>query len=219
MIKKISHWYRLSERTISVKNLSVVGVVFVLTSIMAAVFAYPPAVGILGNSKSCLSCHVDNGPWSDESKTIVDIIDKETGKSLRQADGSFLIEVGRFQARTVLTVIGRVAGDTVPAPNRNAWLYVDPNLIGGGSLSKFAPGWSVDLPMSCRLAGDKVDAYAGATVTSLPMTIRPLDDARDTEVALQVMLTSGESVKSEAKKGLRSNYLLRAVHLVVKGEQ
>lgn len=219
MINKISYFCRLSERAMSIRNLSVVGVVLAGTSIMAALFAYPPAVRILGDSKSCLSCHVDNGPWNDESKTIVDIIDKGTGKSLRQADGTFLIEVGRYQARTVLTVIGRAAGDTVPAPYRNAWLYVDPNSIGAEALSKFAPGWSVDLPMSCRLAGDKVSAYAGATVTSLPMTIRPLDDARDTDVDLQVMLTLGESVKSDAKKGLRSNYLLRTVHLVVKEEQ
>ena len=73
--------------------------------------AYPPAVGILSNAKSCLSCHVSNGPWTDEGKTIIDILDKETMKSLRQADGTFLLEVKRGQQKTVLTVIGRAKDD------------------------------------------------------------------------------------------------------------
>jgi hypothetical protein len=199
----------------TLKKTTIVGVVVGTLSIVAAAFAYPPAVGILGDSKSCLSCHVDNGPWSEESKTIIDVIDKETGKSLQQADGSFLIAVERHQAKTLVTVIGRATGDNAPPPYRNAWLYIDPLQIGGESLSKFAPGWSVNLPMACRLVGDKVTGYAGGNVTSLPMTIRPLDDARDADIELQVMLTSGESVKSDAKKGLISNYLVRTVKLRV----
>src|SRR3990170_9144631 len=95
-------------------------------ALVTAALAYPPAVGILGKSKSCMTCHVNNGPWTDESKTIVDIIDKETGKSLKQADGTFLIEAKRFQPKTVLTVIGRTKGDSAPPPYRNAWLYIDP---------------------------------------------------------------------------------------------
>ena len=191
-----------------------VGVAVLLTTALA----YPPAVGILGQSRSCLDCHVSNGPWSDESKTIVDIIDKKTGKSLKQADGVFLIEAKRFAVVTVLTIIGRAGGDSAAPPYRNAWLYVDPKQIGTSSLSAFAPGWSVDLPMSCRLVGDKVSAYEGARVTALPMTVRPLDEAGDAVIDLQIMLTSGEAIKGDATKGLISNCLVRKVRLRV-GEE
>ena len=191
-----------------------IGVAVLLTTALA----YPPAVGILGPSESCLTCHVNNGPWGDELNTIVDIIDKKTGQSLRQADGAFLIEAKRFAAATVVTVIGRARGDSAPPPYRNAWLYVDPAQIGTSSLSAFAPGWSVDLPMACRLVGDKVSAYEDATITALPMTVRPLDGAGDAVIELQIMLTSGEAVKGDATKGLISNYLVRKVRLRV-GEE
>lgn len=102
--------------------------------------AYPPAVGILSNSKNCMSCHTNNGPWKDESKAVIDIVDKETKKSFRQPDGSFLIEVKRWEQKTVLTVIGRKKENSVASPYRNAWLYIDPTTIGTNSLSKFAPG-------------------------------------------------------------------------------
>ncbi len=69
--------------------------------------AYPPAVGILGKAKNCLVCHINNGPWKDNEKTISDVLDKETQKSLKQADGSFLIEAKRGETKTMLTVIGR----------------------------------------------------------------------------------------------------------------
>jgi hypothetical protein len=177
--------------------------------------AYPPAVGILGGSRSCVSCHASNGPWADEEKTLVDILDAKTKTSLKQEDGSFLIEVGRGQARTVLSVIGRPKGETSP-PHRNAWLYVDPTQLKTSALSKFAPGWDVNLPMSCRIVGDAIEGYDGAYVTVLPMTVRPSDAARDTELELQVMITAGESVKGKAKEGLVSNYLVRKVLLQVR---
>ncbi|MEW5702169.1 MAG: hypothetical protein AB1792_08075 [Candidatus Zixiibacteriota bacterium] len=158
---------------------------------------------------------MNNGPWSDESNTIVDIIDKETGKSLRQDDGSFLIRAKRFESKTVMTIIGRIKGDSASSPYRNAWLYIDPTQIGTTSLSKFAPGWSVNLPMACRLVGDKSPAYDGARVTALPMTIQPLDGAIEAVLELHVMLTSGESVKGDATKGMLSNYLVRTVRLKV----
>ena len=181
-----------------------------------AALAYPPGVGILGKSKSCLSCHVANGPWKDDQKTIVDILDKETLKSLRQDDGSFLLEVKRGQQKSVLTIIGRTANDDAPPPYRNAWLYVDPARIETNSLSKFAPGWAVNLQMSCRIVGDKLTGYEGAKITALPMTVQPLDDAEDAEVQLQVMLTKGESVKGNAQEGMSGNYFERTVKLVVK---
>lgn len=177
--------------------------------------AYPPAVGILGESKNCLVCHVNNGPWHDEGRTIIDILDEETRRSLAQSDGSFLIEAKRGEVRTVFTVIGRRKGDKEEVPYRNAWLYVDPQRIENHSLSKFAPGWNVNLPMSCRLIGDKLEGFEDADITSLPMSVRPGDDAQDAELILQVMLTKGESVKGKAKEGMKGNYFERIVHLKV----
>ncbi|MCL4551087.1 MAG: hypothetical protein M1495_21260 [Bacteroidetes bacterium] len=184
--------------------------------------AYPPAVGILGNAKSCMSCHVNNGPWVDESKTIIDILDKETMKSLRQSDGTFQLDVKRGQQKTVLTVIGRIKDDDTTAPYRNAWTYIDPTTIGTSSLSKFAPGWAVNLQMSCRVVGDKLPGFVQGTpygedakITVLPMTVQPLDDARDAELQLQVMLTKGESVKGDPQKGMLGNYFERIVKMKV----
>ena len=175
---------------------------------------YPPGVGILGQSRSCTSCHKSDGPWSDEARTVIDVLDAKTRKSLRGGDGVFQIEVARGERRTVLTVIGRLPGDAAP-PRRYAWLYVDPAQISTSALSKFAPGWDVNLPMSCRIVGDQVEGYGGAHLTMLPMTVRPTDAAHDAELELQVMLTRGEVIKGEGEKGLVSNFLLRKVRLKV----
>ncbi|PIS36438.1 MAG: hypothetical protein COT35_11145 [Nitrospirae bacterium CG08_land_8_20_14_0_20_52_24] len=180
------------------------------------VFAYPPAVGILGKAKDCSSCHINNGPWRDDGKTIIDILDKETKRSFKQLDGGFLIEVKRGEPKTVLTVIGLSTEGEKEAPYRNAWLYVDPKTIESSSLSKFAPGWDVDLPMACRIVGDKLEGFDGAKITVLPMTIRPTDAAQDAEVILLVMLTKGESVKGKPREGLIGNYFERKVKLKVK---
>jgi len=177
--------------------------------------SYPPAVGILGKSKNCLNCHVNNGPWKDSEKTIIDIVEKETKKSLKQADGSFIISVKRNQAKTLFTVIGRSKDDKEESPYRNAWLYVDPKTIGSSSLSKFAAGWDVNLPMSCRMVGDTLAGFEGAKITVLPMTIRPSDAAQESELILQVMLTKGESVKGNAKRGMVGNYFERLIKLKV----
>jgi len=177
--------------------------------------AYPPAVGILGKAKDCLACHVNNGPWKDDDRTIIDIIDKETKKSFKQPDGSFIIEVKRGEVKTLLTVIGRTKEDTEKAPYRNAWLYVDPKTIESSSLSKFAPGWDVNLPGSCRIVGDKLEGYEGAKITILPMSIRAADSAQDAEITLQVMLTRGESVKGKPKEGMTGSYFERRVRLKV----
>jgi hypothetical protein len=179
------------------------------------VFSYPPAVGIIGKSKNCLVCHVNNGQWQDGENTIIDILDKKTKKSLIQADGSFLIEAQRGVTTTVLTVIGRKKEDQADSPYRNAWLYIDQQRIKSDSISKFAPGWSVNLPMACRIVGDKLEGFEGAKITALPMSIRPGDDAKDAELQLQVMLTKGESVKGRAKEGMKGNYFERLVRLRV----
>ena len=180
------------------------------------VVAYPPAVGILGPSRNCVTCHADNGPWKDDKNLVIDILDKASGKSLKQKDGTFLIEAKRGEARTMLTVIGTSKESAAPPSYRNAWLYVDPSRINdSSSLSKFAPGWSVDLPMSCRLVGDASPAYPGAYVTVLPMTVRPGEDAKDATIELQVMLTKGDSVKGKAQEGMLGNFFKRTVQLKV----
>lgn len=187
-----------------------------LTVMMASsAFAYPPSVGILMKVKNCLDCHINNGLWRDDAKTIIDIIDKETKKSFKQADGSFLIEVKRGEVKTVFTVIGRGKDDTIESPYRNAWLYIDPKTIETASLSKFAPGWDVNLPMSCRVVGDKLEGYEGAKLTVLPMSVRPSDAAQEAKLTLQVMLTKGESVKGEPKQGMVGSYFERTVRLRV----
>ena len=178
-------------------------------------FSYPPAVGILGKAKSCMSCHVNNGPWTDEKNIIIDVVDQETMKSLRLPDGSFLLEVKRGQQRTVLTVIGQTRDAETPAPYRNAWTYIDSARIRTSSVSKFAAGWAVNLQMSCRLVGDKLSGFEGAKITALPMTIQPLDDAKEAELQLQVMLTKGESIKGNPRQGMLGNYFERKVVLKV----
>jgi len=190
-------------------------VVTIILIIPLTSLAYPPAVGILGKNRSCLKCHSNNGPWTDEAQTILDIIDATSGKSLRLPGGEFLIEVKRGRTRTVITQIGRKAGDPAPPPIRNAWLYIDPEQIETDALSKFPPGWTVNLPMACRVVGDKVDQYPGAAITSLSMTIRPGDEAQDAELELHVMLTAGESAKGKPNDWLKANYLLRRVRLQV----
>lgn len=189
---------------------------FLLVAALAAprAAAYPPGVGILTKNKDCLACHVANGPWTDEARTIVDVLDATTKKSLKAPDGSFLLEVTRGEPRTVLTVIGRAKGDAQP-PRRTGWLYLDPSTIESSSLSKFAPGWDVNLPGACRIVGDTLDGFGAAVVTALPMTVRPTDAARDAVLELQVMLSAGESVKGKPKEGLVSSYLSRKVLLKV----
>ena len=183
---------------------------------ISTAYAYPPAVGILTNSPNCLSCHANNGPWKDDANTIIDILDKETKKSLKQDDGTFLIEIKRWEQKTFLTVVGSKKSNSITAPDKNAWLYVDPTTIGTNSLSKFAPNWDVNLPLSCRVVGDKLPDYEDAHITSLPMTIQPLGNAKDTEISLQVMLTKGEATKNNAHDGLTGSYFERKVKLKVK---
>jgi hypothetical protein len=169
--------------------ISGMAVVLIIFALARPGHSYPPAVGILSPAKNCLVCHVNNGPWPDDEKTIIDIVSKDSGQSLKQKDGAFLIEAKRGQAATVLTVIGRAKDDRAPAPYRNGWIYIDPGRVGSQSLSKFARGWAVDLHASCRLMGDTLKGFEGANITALPMTVRPLEDAQDSTVQLQVMIT------------------------------
>jgi hypothetical protein len=195
-------------------KLKVFFILFLFVAFSQWLYAYPPAVGIVGKAKTCLSCHISNGPWKDDGKTVIDILDKRSKESLKQPDGSFMIKVKRGEKKMVLTVIGRSKEDK-ETPYRNAWLYVDPETIKSSTLSKFAPGWDVNLPMSCRIVGDKLDRFENAIITVLPMTIKPTDAARDAELQLQVMFTKGESVKGKPKEGIISNYFERKVKLMV----
>ena len=177
-------------------------------------YAYPPGVGILSKSKNCLACHTNNGPWTDQGKTIIDIIEKDSKKSFQLPDGSFLLQIKRHEPLTVRTVIGYKKNGAI-APYRNGWIYVDPMTIESSSLSKFAPGWDVNLQASCRLVGDQVDGFEDCDLSVLPMTIRPLDSARDAQIVLQGMLTRGESVKGKGKEGMIGTYFERIVKLKV----
>lgn len=190
-----------------------IGIITICAS--SVVIAYPPAVGILGKSQNCLNCHINNGSWVDGSDLIIDIIDKNTNTSLRQPDGSFLLSVKRNEAVTVLTIIGYKTSDENLIPYRNAWLYTDPDRIESSSLSKLPPGWEANLPMACRIVGDKLESYPNAHLTALPMTIRPSDSAIDGTVTLQVMLTGGETAKGNPKKGMIGSYFERIVRLKV----
>ena len=185
-------------------------------SIINTAYAYPPGVGILTNSKNCVSCHVSNGPWKEDANTIIDILDKDTKVSLKQKDGTFLIEAKRGEPKTVLTVVGSRKNNLIPAPFRNAWLYIDPSTIGTSSLVKFPMDWAVNLQMSCRLVGDSLAGYERTHITSLPMTIQPLENAKDADISLQVMLTKGEAIKGNALGGMTGSYFERKVKLKVK---
>ena len=199
----------------NVKTRFLVITILTVTVLGSALSAYPPAVGILGKSQNCLSCHVNNGDWVDGPDLVIDILDKNTNTSLKQPDGSFLLAVKRGQTATVLTVIGYRTTDEKLIPYRNAWLFVDTARISASSLSKFASGWEVNLPMACRLVGDKLDGYPDAHLTVLPMTVRPTDAAGDGTVTLQVMLTKGESVKGKAREGMIGSYFERTLRLKV----
>lgn len=191
-------------------------VILGLFFVTGEVLSYPSAA-VVNRAKSCLSCHVNNGPWQDDEKTIIDIIDKDTGKSFKQPDGTFLIQASQEETKTVLTLLGRIKEDESPTPYRNGWVYIDPveQEKGSASSSKFAPGWEVNLSLGCRLVGDQQQSFEGAKISVAPMTLQPLQNAKDAEIQLQVMLTKGESVKGKPKEGMIGSYFERKVYLKV----
>jgi hypothetical protein len=195
--------------------ISILGLLFSLVLIVPFAgdgFSYPPAVGISGSSKNCLTCHIDNGPWKDDEMAVVDILDKGTGKSLRQPDGFFLVEARKGEPKTIVTVLGRKANDTADPPTRNAWIYIDQ---ASPSITKFPQGWQANLQYSCRVVGDTMSGFEGMQVTIAPMTILAGDSAQDAEVNLQAMVTTGTAVKAKAKEGLVGNFLERKLKLKV----
>ena len=183
----------------------------------SSVWAYPPAVGIVGKAKNCLVCHVNNGPWQDDGRMDVDILDAKTKQSFKQADGSFLIEAKRLVPKTVLAVLGRAKGDSALAPTRNGWLFIDPKRIPEETPSnKFPKGWEVNQSLGCRMVGDQLPGHEGASLTVAPMTILATAQAKGVQMEWQAMLTCGESVKGKPKEGLLTTTQMRMVKLVVK---
>ena len=65
--------------------------------------------------------------------------------------------------------------------------------------------------MSCRLVGDKLPVLEDVNITSLPMSIQPLTNAKNAELQLQVMLA-----KARHKNGMLGNYFEKKVILKVK---
>lgn len=184
----------------------------ILFTFASGVFSYPPAVGLSGNSQNCLSCHADNGPWKDDDNIIVDIVDKVSGKSLGQPDGTFLIRARKGETVTVITVLGRKAGDTAEPPQRNAWIFIDRS---SQELSRLPKGWDVNVQYSCRVIGDKQVGFEGANITSAPMIVKAGSDAIDGILTLQAMITKGMSAKNKPDEGLVGNYVERQINLKV----
>ncbi len=178
----------------------------VVVAPVSVALAYPPAVSIMGMSTSCVDCHLNNGPWIEDDLLVIDILDKESKQSLSQPDGTFLVEVPRNTNRTVLCVIGRLADDPNPAPLRNGWIFFDPKMVDKPALSKFLPDWEVNATYGCRLVGDKLDRYPGATLTVTSMTIRPTDKAEDGILTWMLGLTVGDPPKGKPTEGMLGNF-------------
>lgn len=181
------------------------GIVALITT---GIFAFP-AASLEGRQKSCLSCHKNTGPWKDESKIVIDIIDPETGKSFKQEDGSFLIPVKRDEVRRVKTVLG-VSSDLEWVPECVAWLYVDPEELQKAPESslKFAPHWEVNRPFCGKRVVETIKGFEDKKVASLTMSIRPSKEAKDANVLLQVLFKSFD-------RTLVGNYFERKVNLKV----
>jgi hypothetical protein len=197
------------------KHILLAATVILLTIGYGVVSASPPAVGMASNSKSCISCHANTGPWQEGASLILDILDKSTMASLRQPDGSFQINCKRGQTASVITVLGYQPQENLPVPHRNGWIFVDTTLIGTPAVSKFAAGWEADIIYGCKIVGDKSALYPDAAIATAPLTIRPLESAKDADISLQVLMTAGEAVKNKPKEGLQSNYFIRTVRLRV----
>lgn len=195
-------------------SIFVIGIMLITMAVLSAdvSFAYPPAVGVTGNSPNCLSCHVENGPWEDDDMAAVDILDKATGKSLRQGDGSFMLSAHRNEPKTIMVVLGRRAGDTEEPPTRNGWIFVDHQ---ASTMTKFPEGWQANVQFGCRVVGDTMTGFEGARVTIAPMTLVAGEDARDAELTLHAMISKGTGVKGKAKEGLISNFLDRKLKLKI----
>lgn len=84
-------------------------------------------------------------------------------KSLKQADGTFPIIAKRCEAKTVYTMLGRKGLEGILSSTKNAWIYIDTISIGKSTLSNLALNWEVNLQLSCRITGDKVNNFINST--------------------------------------------------------
>lgn len=166
-----------------------------------------PAASLEGRQKSCIACHQNSGPWNDESKLLIDIVDAASGKSLKTADGSFEIAVRRGEERRVRTVFG--ADQSLPwRPECAGWLYVDPRELETApeSSSKFAPGWAVNRAFCGKRLNEDLKEYPGKKGGGLTMTLSPREGAKDATIELQVLFKSMDPT-------LVGNYYVKRVNL------
>jgi hypothetical protein len=168
-----------------------------------------PAASLESRDANCTACHSAAGTWADTSKLVIDIIDPKTGQSFRTPDGSFEIPVQRGSERRVKSVFGVTPGHRFP-PDMAGWLYVSPDVLETAHESdmKFAPGWQVNRPFCGKRLVESVEGYPGDKLAAITMTIRPLENAKDAAVSLQVLLKS-------FARGLDGDYFERVVRLRV----
>jgi len=186
----------------------VLGAMFITLWSGTVVYGWP-AASLESRHKNCMGCHQSAGFWTDTSKIVIDIIDPASKESFRKSDGSFEIPVKRGSERRVKSIFGVKPGVQFP-PDMVGWLYVFPPALESAheSALKFAPGWEVNRPFCGKRLVEQVDGYPGDKLAAITMTIRPLDNAQDTTVNLQVLLKS-------LARGLAADYFERSVRLVI----
>lgn len=185
--------------------ITIIATAFVF-ALARSIMSYPTAP-IVGRQTSCLNCHKNTGPWTDEAKTIIEMLDSQTGESLKQKDGSFLITVKRNEIKTVQVVFG-VTGDVEKAPECISWCFVDPieQKQSSDASNKFAPHWEVNAQYGGRFVGDKVKGYETHKIVASTMSLRPTEKAKDGKLVLQVLFPI-------AFRGLDGNYFEKQVTL------
>lgn len=168
-----------------------------------------PAASLESRHKNCMGCHTSAGSWTDTSMIVIDIVDPVSKESFRKADGSFEIPVKRGAERRVKSIFGMKPGVRFP-PDMVGWLYVFTPALESAheSALKFAPGWEVNRPFCGKRLVEQVDGCPGDKLAAITMTIRPLENAQDTTVDLQVLFKS-------LARGLAADYYERSVRLVV----
>lgn len=189
---------------------AIIGTLSCLVAIIAPLHVSAwPAASLEGRQANCLGCHVENDTWQDSSGIVIDIIDPATGTSYRQPDGSFAITVKRNTELRVKSVFGVSPGMQFP-PDTVGWLYVDPGELQNAPEAglKFAPGWLVNRPFCGKRLVETVDGYIGNRLAAITMTLKPLENAQDAEIQLQVLF------KSNAR-GMEGSYYQKKVLLKV----
>ncbi len=150
-----------------------------------------PAASLEGRQESCLSYHTNTGPWVDEGKLIIDIIDAKTGESFRLSDGSYVIPVKQGTERRVRAVFG-VKPEVQYPPDMVGWLYVDPEELTSAPEAsiKFARRWNVNRSFCGKRLVEKFEGYPGDKLAQITKTISPGENATDREIRLQVLFKS-----------------------------